>query len=64
VSIEDLDPSFSEDGTTATSRTVVTLREPAADGGADSVDEREVETTWIKGNSWQLSQVAVLTADR
>jgi hypothetical protein len=64
VGIEDLDPSFSEDGTMATSRTVVTLREPAADGGADSVDEREVETTWIKGDTWQLSQVTVLTDDR
>jgi hypothetical protein len=61
VTIDDLDPSFSEDGTTATSRTVVTLREPAVGEAPDSVDRREVETTWMKGEAWQLSQLTVLT---
>ena len=60
VSIENLDPSFAEDGRTATSRATVTLREPGPEGGADSVDVREVETTWIKGDAWQLSLVTII----
>jgi hypothetical protein len=63
VSIEGLDPSFAEDGRTATSRATVTLREPGPEGGADSVDVREVETTWIKGEAWQLSLVTILEGD-
>jgi hypothetical protein len=63
VLIEDLDPSFAEDGRTATSRATVTLREPGPEGGADSVDVREVETTWIKGDAWQLSLVTILEGD-
>ena len=63
VSIEDLDPSFADDGRTATSRATVTLREPGPEGGADSMDVREVETTWIKGDAWQLSLVTILEGD-
>ena len=63
VTIEELDPSFSEDARTATSLATVTLREPGPDGGADSVDVREVETTWIKGDAWQLSLVTILQGD-
>ena len=63
VSIEDLDPSFAEDGRTATSRTTVTLREAAAEGGADSVDAREVEMTWTRGDAWQLSLVTILEGE-
>lgn len=63
VSIEDLDPSFAEDGRTATSRATVTLREPGFEGAADSVDVREVETTWIKGDAWQLSLVTIIDGD-
>ena len=64
VSIEDLDPSFAEDGRTATSRATVTLREAGPEGGADSVDVREVETTWIKGDAWQLSLVTIIEGDK
>lgn len=60
VTIGDLDPSFSDDGTTATARTQVTLREPGAEGGPDSVDEREVKVTWIRANAWQLSQIEIM----
>jgi hypothetical protein len=63
VSIVDLDPAFAADGRTATSRTTVTLREPGADGAPDQVDVREVETTWTKGDTWQLSLVAILDGD-
>lgn len=63
VTIADLDPVFTDEGLTATSRTVVKLREPGADGGADSVDEREVETTWTKGDAWRLSLVTLLDGD-
>lgn len=63
VSIEDLDPSFAEDGRTATSRATVTLREPGPEGGPDSMDVREVETTWIKGDAWQLSLVTIIEGD-
>ena len=63
VSIERLDPSFSEDGRTATSRATVTLREPGPDGAPDSVEVREVETTWIKADAWQLSLVTILEGD-
>jgi hypothetical protein len=63
VTINDLDPSFSDDGLTATSRTTVTLREPGAEGAPDSVDAREVETTWTKTDAWQLVLVTVLSGD-
>src|SRR5688500_13653739 len=63
VSIDNLDPSFAEDGRTATSRATVTLREPGPEGGPDSVDAREVEMTWIKGDAWQLSLVTILEGD-
>ena len=59
VTIGDLDPSFSDDGTTAIARTQVTLREPGAAGGPDSVDVRQVEMTWIRADVWQVSQIAV-----
>lgn len=64
VSIEGLDPSFAEDGRTATSRATVTLREPGPEGGPDSVDAREVEMTWIKDDAWQLSLVTILEGDK
>ena len=57
------DPSFADDGRTATSRTTVTLREPGAEGGADSVDAREVEMTWTRGDAWQLSLVTILEGE-
>jgi hypothetical protein len=60
VSIADLDPSFGEDGRTATARTTVTLRERGADGGPDSVEAWAVETTWTKGDAWQLSLVTII----
>lgn len=60
VSMTDLDPSFSDDGDTAMSRTTVTLREPGVDGAADQVDTREVEMTWTRTGAWRLSVVAVL----
>jgi hypothetical protein len=63
VSIADLDPSFSDDGNTATSRTTVTLREPGADGSADQVDARDVEMTWTRSDAWRLSLVTVLNGD-
>ena len=60
VSIADLDPSFGDDGRTATARTTVTLREPGPDGGPDSVDAWEVEMAWTKGDAWQLSLVTII----
>jgi hypothetical protein len=63
VSIDDLDPLFSEDGQTATSRTTVTLREPAADGAPDQIDARSVEMTWTRADTWQLSLVKLLDGE-
>ena len=63
VWIEELDPSFAEDGRTATSRATVTLREPGFEGEADSVDVRGVEMTWIRGDAWQLSLVTIIEGD-
>lgn len=63
VSIADLDPSFADDGNTATSRTTVTLREPGPGGGPGQIDTREVETTWTKGDAWQLSLVTILDGE-
>lgn len=63
VTIADLDPSFDDDGRTATSRTTVTLREPGAGGAPDQIDAREVEVTWTKADAWQLSLVTVLDGD-
>ena len=63
VSIADLDPSFGDDGRTATSRTTVTLREPGTGGGPDQIDAREVEMTWTKADAWQLSLVTILDGD-
>ena len=60
VTIGDLDPSFNDDGTTATARTQVTLREPGTEGGPDSVDEREVKMTWIRADAWQVSQIEIM----
>ena len=60
VSIADLDPAFGEDGLMATSRTTVTLREPAADGSAGQVDTRTVDMTWTKADAWQLSVVTLV----
>lgn len=61
VSMTDLDPEFGGDGLTATARTTVTLREPGADGAPDQIDTRDVETTWVKTDAWQLSLVTVLS---
>ena len=63
VSIADLDPAFDEDGRTATSRTTVTLREPGADGTAEQIDTRTVETTWTRSDAWRLSLVTILDGD-
>jgi hypothetical protein len=63
VSIAGLDPSFSDDGSMATSRTTVTLREPGVDGAADQVDTRDVEMTWTRSDVWRLSLVTVLNGD-
>jgi hypothetical protein len=63
VSIGELDPVFSDEGRTATSRTVVTLREGGAEGAPEQVDAREVELTWTKTDGWQLSVVTVLNEE-
>ena len=63
VSIVDLDPSFGDDGRTATTRTTVTLREAGAGGAPDQIDVREVEMTWTKADAWQLSLVTLLDGD-
>jgi hypothetical protein len=63
VSIADLDPSFGDDGRTATTRTTVTLREPGAGGAPDQIDVREVEMNWTKADAWQLSLVTLLDQD-
>ena len=63
VSIADLDPSFGDDGRTATARTTVTLREPGVDGGPEQIDARDVEMTWTKTESWELSMVTILDDD-
>ena len=63
VSIADLDPSFGDDGRTATTRTTVTLREPGVGGAPDQIDVREVEMNWTKADAWQLSLVTLLDGD-
>jgi hypothetical protein len=63
VSIDDLDPLFGEDGLTATSRTMVTLREPGEAEGADRLDTRQAETTWTKTDVWRLSLLTILDGD-
>lgn len=63
VTIGEVDPAFGDDGLTAVARTVVTLREPGADGAPESIDVREVELTWVKTDVWQLSQVAVVDGE-
>jgi len=63
VTIADLDPLFSDDGLTATSRSTVTLRQPGGEGEPDLVDTLKVETTWTKADAWQLAQVSLLRVD-
>jgi hypothetical protein len=63
VTIEDLHPTISNDGRSATSRTTVTLREPGKSGATERMDVREVELRWTKDQAWQLSQVDVLDGE-
>ncbi len=63
VSVGDLEVVVDDDGRTATSRTVVTLREPGADGAPDGLDVRPVAMGWTKADRWQLSLVTVLEGE-
>ena len=47
------------DGTKARARTVVTTREPAAGGSAESTQSWEVEMHWTRGDAWVLSTAFV-----
>ena len=55
VSVGELDLEIDADGRTAQARTVVTMREPAVDGSAESTDSRAVLLVWTRGNAWALS---------
>lgn len=59
VSVGEVEVVVDADGRTATSRTVVTLREPGADGAPDTVDARAVAMSWARNDQWQVTEVTV-----
>lgn len=63
VSVGEVAVVVDDGGRTATAHTVVTLREPGADGAPDGLDVRPVTMGWTKAERWQLSQVTVLEGD-
>jgi hypothetical protein len=57
VTVGDLDLEI--DGATARARTVVTLREPGANGSTESTQSRMVALGWTKDDTWTLSEVSI-----
>jgi hypothetical protein len=63
VSVGEVEVVVDDDGRTATSRTVVTLREPGAQGAPDTVDARAVAMNWARNDRWQVTEVTVLEGE-
>jgi hypothetical protein len=59
VSVGELDLEIDAGGRTARAGTMITMREPAASGSADSTDSRAVVLEWTKGEAWTLSVLTV-----
>ena len=59
VSVGELNLEIATDGRTAQARTVVTMREPAEDGSAESTDSRHVVLNWARSDAWVLSTLTI-----